>query len=43
VSYLSAFGAAMVGFAALVLLFGGIALLENAPYERQRSDLQKAV
>jgi UDP-GlcNAc:undecaprenyl-phosphate GlcNAc-1-phosphate transferase len=43
VSYLSAFGAAIVVFAAVALLFGGIAFLESAPYERQSSDLQKAV
>jgi UDP-GlcNAc:undecaprenyl-phosphate GlcNAc-1-phosphate transferase len=43
VSYLSAFGAAIVVFAAVALLFGGIAFLESAPYERQGSDLQKAV
>jgi UDP-GlcNAc:undecaprenyl-phosphate GlcNAc-1-phosphate transferase len=43
VSYLSARGAVVVACAAVALLFGGIAFLESAPYERQSSDLQKAV
>jgi len=41
VSYLSARGAAIVACATIALVFGGIAFLESAPYERQHSDLQK--
>jgi UDP-GlcNAc:undecaprenyl-phosphate/decaprenyl-phosphate GlcNAc-1-phosphate transferase len=36
VSYLPTRGAAIVGVIALVLVFVGVALLEKAPYERQR-------
>ncbi|HXM99357.1 MAG TPA: MraY family glycosyltransferase [Candidatus Dormibacteraeota bacterium] len=36
VSYLSSREAALVGFAAVVLLLIGVALLERAPYERQQ-------
>jgi UDP-GlcNAc:undecaprenyl-phosphate GlcNAc-1-phosphate transferase len=35
VSYLPSRGAAVVGVVALALIFGGVALLEHAPYERQ--------
>ncbi|MDP9146165.1 MAG: undecaprenyl/decaprenyl-phosphate alpha-N-acetylglucosaminyl 1-phosphate transferase [Acidobacteriota bacterium] len=36
VSYLPARGAAIVGVIALILIFAGVAFLENAPYERQQ-------
>jgi UDP-GlcNAc:undecaprenyl-phosphate GlcNAc-1-phosphate transferase len=36
VSYLPSRGAAVVGLAALALIFAGVALLEHAPYERQQ-------
>jgi UDP-GlcNAc:undecaprenyl-phosphate GlcNAc-1-phosphate transferase len=36
VSYLPARGAAVVGVAALTLIFAGVAFLEHAPYERQQ-------
>jgi UDP-GlcNAc:undecaprenyl-phosphate/decaprenyl-phosphate GlcNAc-1-phosphate transferase len=36
VSYLPSRGAAVVGLIALALIFGGVALLERAPYERQQ-------
>jgi UDP-GlcNAc:undecaprenyl-phosphate/decaprenyl-phosphate GlcNAc-1-phosphate transferase len=35
VTFLHSRGAAIVGVVALVLIFAGVALLENAPYERQ--------
>src|SRR6202158_3803931 len=36
VSYLPARGAAIVGIVALLLIFAGVAFLEQAPYERQQ-------
>jgi UDP-GlcNAc:undecaprenyl-phosphate GlcNAc-1-phosphate transferase len=42
VSYLPTRGAAVVGVAALTLIFAGVAFLENAPYERQQRPQKSA-